>query len=204
MDTKKCNRCLNVLPIDNFYVDRSYSISRCKNCIKEQRKEYYRKNNKLVKERIAKYRKANIDVILEKGRAYSKRPEVKQRKKEYYHKNIEKNRDRDRDRYRKSWIKRRLSQIKSKCAKSNIEFDLNEEWVKDQLNKQNWKCYWSGVPLDVESKLFAPSFDRINAGGSYTKDNVVMACFFVNMGRNNAEYGELMKILQAIKEKNKV
>jgi hypothetical protein len=198
---KKCSRCFEILENSFFYFDKKNNTfsSRCKSCTKQERKDYYRKNNILVKDRRKKYYEANKDIILKKDRAYKKTPEAIEKRKHRYEKNIESHRQKDRERYRKSWIKRRLSQIKSKCISSGIEFDLTEDWVTKKLNEQNWKCYWSGVFLDVESRLFAPSFDRIIPGGPYTKNNVVMSCFFVNMGRNNAEMGELVEILQQIK-----
>jgi hypothetical protein len=195
---KECKGCQQVLQKSEFYGDGKYLSTLCKECTKEKRKEHYRKNNVLIQERVARYREKNKEVVLAKGRAYAKIPEVAERRRQNYQKNIEKHRKNDRERHRKYWIRRRLSQIKSRCSKNNIEFDLTEKWVIDQLNNQDWKCYWSGIPLNVDSKLHAPSFDRVTAGGSYTQDNVVMSCFFVNIGRSNAEYGELLNILQEI------
>lgn len=196
---KECTRCHKVLDESFFYKDGKGFISRCKECTKKIRAEYYKKNNLLIKEKRKKYVEENKEKVSVLDKKYKSSEIGIKKRKESYKKNIEKYRERDRDRYRKYWIKRRLSQIKSKSLRLGVNFDITEEWVLKQLNKQNWTCYWTAVPLDVNSVLFRPSFDRIVASGGYTKDNVVLCSFFVNMGRNNASIEELGLMINQIK-----
>ena len=181
-------------------MDKGKPIARCKKCVIEDRKKYYEKNNVRVKERRKIYYENNRDLILEKDRAYKKSNQAVEKRLARYQKNIDKHREKDRKRYRDAWVKRRLTQIKSKCTKNNIYFDLDEAWVSQQFLNQDNRCYWSGVKFDIDSILFRPSFDRINAGGPYSKENVVLSTYFINMGRNNATVEELMAMIESIKD----
>ena len=201
---KECTRCKQTLDASCFYIYKNKPVSRCKECTKKERKQFYSKNNVRVKERRKLYYEKNKDIILKKDSIYKKSPEAIEKRLKRYQDNIEQHREKDKQRYRKYWIKRRLSQIKSKCIKNNIYFDLTEEWVLKQINVQNNRCYWSGVEFDIDSILFRPSFDRVEAGGDYSKDNVVLSTYFVNMGRNNASAEELMTMIDVIKHTNPV
>jgi hypothetical protein len=195
---KKCTRCEQYQDYSCFYKSGKYLSSRCKDCFKKDRAEYYKKNNVLIKEKRKKYVEKNKEKVALLDKRYRSSEAGTLKRKENYRKNIEKHRENDRERYRLFWIKRRLSQIKSKSTRLGIDFDITEEWVLEQLEQQDWKCYWTFVKLDVNSVLFKPSFDRIDPDGGYTKTNVVMCSFFVNMGRNNATTEELGLMIKEI------
>lgn len=196
---KKCSRCQEIQDDSSFYFYKDKPVSRCKKCIKEERKSYYEKNNVRVKDRRSIYYNNNRDIILEKDRAYKKTPKAIEKRISRYKENIDRHRENDRKRYKDAWLKRRLSQIKSQCKKNGIFFDLSEEWFEEKLSLQNNRCYWSGVEFDMNSILFRPSFDRIEPGGPYSKDNVVISTYFINFGRNNASIDELMKMIDDIR-----
>jgi hypothetical protein len=70
------------------------------------------------------------------------------------------------------------------------ESDLKEIW-----ERQGGRCYWFNIPLDLNllykdhpdwypKHPLAPSVDKIDETGNYTRDNLVICCRFANFGRN--------------------
>lgn len=83
--------------------------------------------------------------------------------------------------------------------------DLEEIW-----NKQNGKCYWFGVNLDLDllykshtdwmpKHPLAPSIDKIDVNGDYTKDNIVICTRFANFGRNVCDFNRFHDIVKVLK-----
>jgi hypothetical protein len=86
--------------------------------------------------------------------------------------------------------------------------DLEKIW-----NKQNGKCYWFGVDLDLNllyknhpdwmpKHPLAPSIDKINVDGDYTKDNIVICTRFANFGRNVCDFDKFEEIVKILKYGN--
>lgn len=75
-------------------------------------------------------------------------------------------------------------------AKTNAkgrDFDLDGAFVRELYERQNGRCYWLNIPLklvDEPRSPATPSLDRIDNNKGYTRDNVVLACLFANMGRS--------------------
>jgi hypothetical protein len=83
--------------------------------------------------------------------------------------------------------------------------ELEEIW-----NNQDGKCYWFGVPLDITllykdhpdwmpKHPMAPSIDKIDVSGDYTKDNIVITTRFANFGRNVCDFDSFKEIVQTLK-----
>ena len=83
--------------------------------------------------------------------------------------------------------------------------ELEEIW-----NSQEGKCYWFGVPLDITllyrdhpdwmpKHPMAPSIDKIDVNGDYTKDNIVITTRFANFGRNVCDFDSFKEIVQTLK-----
>ena len=69
METKKCSKCGEVKPINEFYKDKSHKdglCSLCKCCVNKKQKEYRKKH---LKERI-KYQKKYINKYKKEYREY--------------------------------------------------------------------------------------------------------------------------------------
>jgi hypothetical protein len=84
----------------------------------------------------------------------------------------------------KHWVKKLFHSAK-KHAKSEVEID--ENFILDLYEKQNGKCYWFNVDLTPSNEAkypWQPSLDRLDRTKGYTKDNVVLACYTANIGRN--------------------
>ena len=85
--------------------------------------------------------------------------------------------------------------------------DLKEIW-----EKQDGRCYWFGVQLDLgllykdhpdwmPKHPLAPSIDKIDVSGDYTKDNIVITSRFANFGRNVCDFDKFHEIVKILKEK---
>lgn len=83
--------------------------------------------------------------------------------------------------------------------------ELEEIW-----NKQGGKCYWFGVDLDLDllyknhpdwmpKHPLAPSIDKIDVNGDYTKDNIVICTRFANFGRNVCDFDKFKDIVKILK-----
>jgi hypothetical protein len=68
------------------------------------------------------------------------------------------------------------------------EPDITEEFLYELFEKQGGLCYWFGVPMITDVPKWhpqRPTADRLDPTRGYTQDNIVLACFAANMGRNS-------------------
>ena len=83
--------------------------------------------------------------------------------------------------------------------------ELEEIW-----NNQSGKCYWFGVDLDITllykdhqdwmpKHPLAPSIDKIDVNGDYSKDNIVITTRFANFGRNVCDFDRFEDIVKTLK-----
>ena len=71
--------------------------------------------------------------------------------------------------------------------RSDLENTLTVQDIKDIFKKQEGKCYWFNIPLipsNSKKHPQQPSLDRLDRDKGYSKDNVVLACYSANIGRN--------------------
>jgi len=84
-------------------------------------------------------------------------------------------------------IRRGLIRARDAAAKQQVSFDLNFEWAESLLKAQKFRCAISDIEFFTEHASaarrhpFAPSIDRIKAGGDYTQDNCRIVCHAVNV-----------------------
>jgi len=67
-DTKRCTKCGEVKPLDEFHVDKNRSDGRrsaCKDCARIRRQEYYWQNRETALEKTKAYYGQNRETILE-------------------------------------------------------------------------------------------------------------------------------------------
>jgi len=83
--------------------------------------------------------------------------------------------------------------------------ELQEIW-----EKQDGRCYWFGVQLDLgllykdhpdwmPKHPLAPSIDKIDVNGDYTKENIVITSRFANFGRNVCDFDKFYEIVKTLK-----
>ena len=74
-----------------------------------------------------------------------------------------------------------ITNIKSRCKKTNREFGLTEKFIADLYIKQNGKCALSGIEL-LEDNM---SIDRIDSNKGYTKNNIQWVDLNINRMKTN-------------------
>ena len=200
VSVKECVRCKSLLEDSFFYKDRGRLIPRCKECIREERRQKYLDNSEQIKSRVSEYRKNNPEKVRLGNSRYQKTEHAARMRKARYRKNIDKHREKDRQRWRESWESRKISKVRSMCKAKNIDFDLTVDWLEKQFEKQKYKCFYSGVYLDTTKKLFKPTLERLDPSRGYTQDNVVLATYFFNMGRNNAPIEQVYEMIEKIND----
>ena len=78
--------------------------------------------------------------------------------------------------------------------------DLKDIWFK----KQGGKCYWLDIPLDPKwvNESWHPlalSIDRLECGGDYVKDNIVICCRLANVGRSRFNKDNFVEVIDYIR-----
>jgi hypothetical protein len=87
---------------------------------------------------------------------------------------------------------------------------VTPEEIQEIWEKQNGKCYWFGVDLDLDLMYkdhpdwmpkhpLGPSIDKIDVGGDYTKDNIVICTRLANFGRNTCDFDRFHDIVNKIR-----
>lgn len=87
-NTKKCGVCNLYKEIENFQKRKNKPEYRCKECVREYHKKYYKKNQEALRKRTAEFRKENPDYMI-KWRKENKE-KIKINKINYLKKNKEK------------------------------------------------------------------------------------------------------------------
>lgn len=96
-----------------------------------------------------------------------------------------------------------MKAAQSRSKKYHHTFDLNSEFLLELWNKQEAKCALTKLQFEFENTTkyeanpFAPSIDRIDSAGGYTKDNVRLVCVAVNYALNEFGEGVFKQICEA-------
>lgn len=98
---------------------------------------------------------------------------------------------------------------RSRAKNRGRGFELTIEWLSALAKKQNYRCAVTGIPIDLRNRSrrgsrnpLAPSIDRIDCKGGYTKDNVRIVALAVNIML--ADWGEGVLELVATAYLNKM
>jgi hypothetical protein len=87
-----------------------------------------------------------------------------------------------------------LRQAKNRARVIDAAFRLTEDDFQSMYEASGRHCAVSGIPFDLEQmdgvarRPYAPSIDRIDRMGGYTKDNCRIVCCAVNLAMN--DFGE--------------
>ena len=92
-------------------------------------------------------------------------------------------------------LKKLIWAAKNRATTKSVPFDIDYEYLIQLWDIQNGKCAISGRNLDLQPFGYkgqvnpnAPSVDRITPALGYTKDNVRIVCYQVNVALS--EFGE--------------
>jgi len=86
-----------------------------------------------------------------------------------------------------NWAKLLFLGAKRHCK---YDFEIDEQFILELYEKQQGKCFWFNVdlkPSNIAKYPWQPSLDRLDREKGYTKDNVVLACYTANIGRNTSD-----------------
>ena len=76
---------------------------------------------------------------------------------------------------------------KKRAAQRGLDFDLTRDWLISEVDRNGYRCALSGIKFFAvhEAKCFrnpfAPSIDRIDCSKGYTRDNVRILIFAMNV-----------------------
>lgn len=158
---KKCNKCKEIKSFSCFYIrrDRRDSvISRCKECIKKEKKEYRIKNKKKITESMKKYYEKNKLKIKKVKKIYEfkNRDKAAIYRKKYYLKNKNEILKKSRERNKKYYIKNRKKVLK----RNKLYNDKNKSEKKEYYKAYNLKNKCKRLKYSIEYRK--KNKDRIN------------------------------------------
>lgn len=105
------------------------------------------------------------------------------------------------------WAERLLSYVRSAYAnKKRVKVrtwsasDITKDFLWELLRAQSGRCHWTGIALSLDSgKPWSISLDRLNCGGGYTRDNVVLCCKAANLARSDSSPDEMRAFIEMIR-----
>lgn len=144
-------------------------------------------------------------------RVRHKNPEVKAKRRARYIKNSLENPDfkekqkKISKKYYESILGRAKTIMKGvddRCKKKNMECDIDIGLIEDRII--SGFCQVTNLPFDLTTKQdskknpYAPSIDRIDQSKGYTRDNVRIVLWQVNLMKNELSDSELLKMCERI------
>ena len=103
----------------------------------------------------------------------------------------------------KHWSRLMLYRCKESAEHKGLVLSITEQDILDIFDSQEGKCFWSGIqmlPSKIHRYPFKPSPDRLDNSLGYTKDNVVLCCVFMNVGRNSCDLDTFISAIRKYPE----
>ncbi len=125
----ECGKCHEIKEVSEFHKNKGKKDgveTTCKECMKEQKAEYYKQNTDKIKKQKTEYNKQNSDKIKEYQAEYYKQNvnKIKEYQVEYYKQNADKIREQKIE-YHNSKVKQSLAEIKAYVEKEPQRFNYN-------------------------------------------------------------------------------
>lgn len=85
------------------------------------------------------------------------------------------------------------------ARRRGFKVQVDVDFIKSIWNEQNGKCYYTGDEMTQQlGNENSMSIDRVNSNKDYTKDNVVLCCYRVNVCKNNLNREEFISMSQKV------
>jgi|SRR5882672_72035 len=203
---RRCTKCLCTKPLEEFRIKRGYYYPRCRDCEKEDGREYRRRlNRRLLIAPIFQKTCCDCDRLL----PISEFRTCRFNKDGYQTICRECSTIRTRNSIRRLQITdpvrlgltRMLHNAKSRSKKAGTPCDLTLDWLFEQFETQRY-CPILGYELswcpysDTTSRgdrSYVASIDRIDSALGYTKDNVWVICELANRMKTDAPLDALRR-----------
>lgn len=99
------------------------------------------------------------------------------------------------------YMNNQCNQVKNRCVKYNIPFNLTPEYLLELYINQKGICKYSNIPMKKDNDgniigWYHPSIDRIDPTKGYIIDNIAWVCFGINACKrqlNLQKFFQLMK-----------
>lgn len=81
------------------------------------------------------------------------------------------------------------------------DLDYDAEYLHELYLKQNGLCYYTGIPMKLDGQPHPErvSVDRLDCNVSYQKDNIVLCCFGINVGRQTVPVNEFINFISELR-----
>lgn len=93
-----------------------------------------------------------------------------------------------------SKIHKLLLGAKHRTIRNKLDFNITEQDLLNQFKKQKGLCFYTGEKLNIS----VLSIDRVNPKIGYTKKNIVLTCWRVNLLKNNMDCQEFLRFCKKI------
>lgn len=117
-------------------------------------------------------------------------------------------RHRRRMRDKDSYLKDRLSRLRSRAKEKKIHCDLDFEWLCEELRQQGECCAVTGIPFDFDNRTrrtpFSFTFERSEPSGGYTRENTLLVCDMYNNAKNVYTHADVVKMATGLLEKENI
>lgn len=107
-----------------------------------------------------------------------------------------------------------ITSVRGNGKTRKLDCELDIKFLSNLYAKQKGACFYTGVPMYIRTKNYVRrhplliSVDRVNSAKGYTKDNVVLCCYAVNLikGVHSPEstYEVLSILAENIQKRNTV
>lgn len=80
-----------------------------------------------------------------------------------------------------------ITSVRGNGRTRKLDCELDIAFLSNLYAKQKGVCFYTGTPMHIRTKNHIPrhplliSVDRVNSAKGYTKDNVVLCCYAVNL-----------------------
>ena len=103
-------------------------------------------------------------------------------------------------------MSRAVDRAKDRAKKRQFGFDITHDWIMAEVLSQDMKCALTRIPFyfgdDIETRRnpYAPSIDRVDCKRGYTRDNVRIVIFAVNIMLSDWGEDVLAHVVQSYRE----